>query len=72
MKNVKTRRKLIKYVQIIIKIVKSAKMSIYNQIYLIFNDLNVEFQKKLDTSTKTTDLNAFLQNLNLKKKIYIF
>ena len=70
MKNVRKRRKSIEYAQIIIRTVRFAKMSVYNQVYLIFNDLNVEFQKNLDMSTDTTDLNSFLQKLDLKKKIW--
>ena len=70
MKDVKKRRKPVEYAQIIIKAAKSAEMSVYNQIYLIFNDLDVEFQRNLNIPTETTELDAFLQELNLKKKIW--
>ena len=68
MKDVKKRRKFIEYAQIIIKTAKFAEMFIYNQIYLIFNDLNVEFQRNLNILIENTKLNAFLQKLDLKKK----
>ena len=70
MKDVRKRRKFVKYAQIIIKAAKFAEMSVYNQIYLIFNDLDVEFQKNLNIFIETTKLNAFLQKLDLKKKIW--
>ena len=45
-------------------------MFVYNQIYLIFNDLDVEFQRDLNVFIEITKLNAFLQKLDLKKKIW--
>ena len=66
MNNVKRRKKSIKYAQIIIRTVKSAKMSMYNQIYLIYNELDLKFRKNLSISLKFIDMNIFF--FKLKKK----
>ena len=61
MKNTRRRRKFIEYVQISIKIIKSTNMSIYNQIFLIYNNFNFEFQRNLKKRfDENTDLNIFL------------
>ena len=70
MEDVRRRRELVEYAQIITRAARSAEMSIYNQIYLIFNDLDVEFQRDLNILIETTELDAFLQELDLKKEIW--
>ena len=67
--DVKRRKKSIEYAQIIIRVVKSAKMSVYNQIYLIYNELNLKFRRNLSISLKFIDMNSFISKLNVKKEI---
>ena len=70
MKNVKKHRELKKYAQKIIKCAKSTKMkSIFNQLNIIYNDINVELRKVLRKSFNTIILNIFLQNFDECKNI---
>ena len=69
MNNAKRRKESIEYAQIITRAVKSADMSTYNQIYLIYNELDLKFRKNLFLFTKFTDMNTFLSKLKTKKEI---
>ena len=69
MNNVRQRREFNEYVQIIICAARSVEMFNYNQIYLIYNDLNLEFRRDLHTSFDVTDMHSFLNELKKKKKI---
>ena len=68
MKDVKRKRKSIEYAQVITRAAKFAEMSVYNQIYLIYNDLDLKFRKDLSISLETTKMNEFLSDLDFKKK----
>ena len=70
MKNAKRKRKSIEYAQIITRAAKFAEMLIYNQIYLIYNDLDLKFRKDLSILLETTKMNEFLSDLNFKKEIW--
>lgn len=67
--NAKRRRKFIEYTQIITKTTKFANMSMYNHIYFMYNDLNLEFRKDFSLSTKTIDINFFFDKMKIKKEI---
>ena len=68
--DVRRRRKSVEYAQIIIRVAKSVEMSTYNQMYLIYNDLNIEFRRNISISNENINLNEFLQELNRKKEIW--
>ena len=70
MNDIHRRRKLNEYAQIIIRTVRSTEMFIYNQIYLIYNDLNLEFWRDLHTSFNIIDMHSFFNELKNKKKIW--
>ena len=42
----------------------------YNQFYLIYNDINVKFQRNVFVFISITNINFFLIQLNFKKKIW--
>ena len=67
-KNVRKHKKLFKFVEIIIRDVKSTMMLMFSQIYFIYNELKLKFRRDLIKFTKNTTMNAFLQKLNDKKK----
>ena len=58
------------YAQTIVKIAKSTKLSIYNQLQIIWNDLDIKFQQDLFMSKNNITLNIFLKNLNNRKEIW--
>ena len=71
MNNVRRRREYRKYASIILRATKSANMSfVVNQIAIIYNDLNVEFQRDFIKSNVVTSLNAFLRKINDFKHIW--
>ena len=70
MKNVRKHKELFDFVEIIIREVKSIMMSIYSQLYLIYNELKLKFRRDLIKSTKNTIMNDFLQQLDNKKEIW--
>ena len=69
MKNVRKHKKLFDFVEIIVRETKSIMMSIYSQLYLIYNELKLKFRRDLAKSTKNTIMNEFLQQLDDKKEI---
>ena len=69
MKNARRKRKSMKYVDIITRAIKTTNMTIFAQIYLIYNELNFEFRRDLSKSTKVTIMKIFLQNVKNNKKI---
>ena len=69
MNDVCRRRESIEYAQIIIKAARFVNISIYNQIYLIYNSLDLKFRRDLSLSIETTDINFFLDKIEIKKKI---
>ena len=69
MKNARRKRESMKYVDIITRAIKIINMTIFAQIYLIYNELNLEFRRDLNKSTKATTMKIFLQNVKNNKKI---
>ena len=68
-KNVRRKRESMKYVDIITRAVKITNMTMFAQIYLIYNELNLEFRRDLNKSTKVIIMKIFLQNVKNNKKI---
>ena len=59
------------YAQVILRAAKSASMTeVYNQLFFIYNGLDVEFQRDMTTPTPTTNLSGFLQELDSHKEIW--
>jgi hypothetical protein len=70
MKNVKRRRESRKYAEMILRAVKSAELiSKISQIFLIYNEIDVEFQRDISMSKADTKLDNFLTNLNDRKNV---
>jgi ribose 1,5-bisphosphokinase PhnN len=70
MKNARRRRESREYVDIIMRAARSAELDIANhQIMMIYNDLNLEFQRNITMSTLTIIIQDFLQQLNDRKNI---
>jgi hypothetical protein len=71
MKNVKRRRKSRKYVEMILRAAKSAKLiSKISQIFLIYNEIDVKFQRNIFMFKSDTKLDNFLTNLNDCKNVW--
>ena len=69
MKNARRKRESMKYVDIITRAIKTTNMTMFAQIYLIYNELNLEFRRDLNKSTKVIIMKIFLQNVKNNKKI---
>lgn len=67
MKNVERNRESRKYAQIIIRVDKFAKLSLYNQMLQIWNELDIDFQLHVACFVSTTNLNEFLLKLDNRK-----
>ena len=59
MKNVRRKRESIKYVDIITRAIKTTNITMFAQIYLIYNELNLEFRRDLNKSTKAIIMKIF-------------
>lgn len=70
MDDARQKREPIEYAQIITRAARSAEMSMYNQVYLIYNGLNIEFRRDIPIPNENTDLDEFLQELDRKKEIW--
>ena len=70
MENARKHREFFEFAQIIIREVKSTLMSVFSQIYLIYNDLKLKFRRDLSKSSESTTMNAFLQELKDNKEIW--
>ena len=68
-KNARRKRESMKYIDIITRAIKTTNMTMFVQIYLIYNELNLEFRRNLNKSTKITIMKIFLQNVKNNKKI---
>ncbi len=70
MKDVKRRRKSKEYAEVILRATKFAELiSEINQIFLIYNEIDVKFQRNIFMSKANTKLNNFLTNLNDRKNV---
>ena len=70
MKNAQRSRESRKYVQKIIYLTKSIEInSMFNQLNIIYNEIETTLKKNLNKSSNTIPINKFLQELNECKKI---
>ena len=70
MNNARRRKEFKKYAFIILRTAKSTNMNfVFNQIVIIYNDLNVESQRNIIKFDNVTSLNVFLRKLNDFKHI---
>ncbi len=71
MNNVKRRREFREYVDVILRVAKFADLiSKISQIFLIYNEIDVKFQKNLSMSKIDIKLNSFLIDLDDKKNVW--
>lgn len=70
MDDARRHREPIEYAQIITRAARSAGMSVYNQIYLMYNGLDLEFRRDLDLPTEATDMNSFMNQMEAKREIW--
>jgi hypothetical protein len=71
MKNARRRRESREYVEVILRVVKSAELiSKISQIFLIYNEIDVKFQRDISMSKADTKLNNFLTDLDDKKNVW--
>ena len=67
MNNARRCRKFNEYAQIIIRATCFVKISIYNQIYLIYNELDLKFRRNLHTSFDVINMHSFFNEIKKKK-----
>ena len=58
------------YAQTIIRVDKSVELSIYNQMFQIWNELDINFKLHVQRSTSTINLNDFLRDLKKRKNFW--
>ena len=65
LENVKRRRESREYATSIIRVVNTVELSFKNQVMLIYNDINSEFQRNIRYSSKdSADMKEILSKLN--------
>jgi DNA/RNA endonuclease YhcR with UshA esterase domain len=70
LKNARRRREFRKYAEVILRAAKSAELiPKISQIFLIYNEIDVEFQRNISMLKTDTKLNSFLTNLNDRKNV---
>jgi hypothetical protein len=70
MKNVKKRRESREYAEVILRAAKSTELiSEINQIFLIYNEIDVKFQRDISMLKADTKLDSFLTDLNDRKNV---
>ncbi len=70
-KDVKRRRESKEYAEVILRAAKSTELiSKISQIFLIYNDIDVEFQRNISMSKANTKLNSFFTNLDDRKNVW--
>ena len=70
MKDARRHRESCEYAQIILRAVKSTKLNfIFNQLSIIYNDIDLKFQRNLMISTLVIKINDFLCDMNNRKYI---
>jgi hypothetical protein len=71
LKNARRRRESREYAEIIMRTAKSAELRFEaHQIMLMYNDLNLKFQRDILMSELITNIQNFLQSLDDKKNIW--
>ena len=69
--NVRNQRESREYAQQIVRVDKSIRLSIYNQLFQIWNELDIEFQHDIDELTIKIIINSFIKQLNDCKNIWL-
>jgi hypothetical protein len=70
LKNARRRKEFRKYAEVILQAAKSAELiSKISQIFLIYNEIDVKFQRNLFMFKVDIKLNNFLTELNDKKNV---
>jgi hypothetical protein len=70
MKDVRKRREFREYAEMILRAAKSAELiSKISQIFLIYNEIDVEFQRDISMLKADTKLDSFLIDLNDRKNV---
>ncbi len=70
MKNARRKHESREYVEMILRIVKSTRLiSKINQIFLIYNEIDVKFQRNISMFKANIKLNNFLTDLNDRKNV---
>lgn len=67
MDDAKKNREPREYAQSVLRSAKSAELPVYNQVLLIYNGLDLEFQRDLSVPTSTTSINTFLTDMDAHK-----
>ena len=71
MKNARKLRKSRKYVQKIIRLIKSAQMKfVFNQFNIIYNEIEVKLKRDLKRSTNMNTINEYFEELNECKQFW--
>jgi hypothetical protein len=71
LKNARRRREFKEYAEVILRAAKSAELiSKINQIFLIYNEIDVEFQRDISMFKTNIKLNNFLMKLNDRKNVW--
>jgi len=71
MKDARHHREFCKYAQIILRAVKSTKLNfLFNQLSIIYNNIDLKFQRNLMISTLVIKINDFLCDMNNRKYIW--
>ncbi len=70
MNDARRRRESRKYVEVILRTAKSVELiSKISQIFLIYNEIDVKFQRDISMSKADIKLNNFLTDLNDRKNV---
>jgi ribose 1,5-bisphosphokinase PhnN len=70
MNDARRRRESREYVSVIMRVARSTELEFEaHQVMMIYNDLNLKFQRNILMSTLTTQIQDFLQHLDDKKDI---
>ena len=70
MNDVRQMKKFKKYAQTIIRIDKFVELLIYNQMFQIWNEFDINFKLHVQRFTSTINLNNFLKNLKKRKNFW--
>ena len=69
-KNARRQRESFEYAQIITRSAKSCNITLFSQLYTLYNDMNIELRRDLWKSDENIDLNSFLQAMKNNKKLW--
>ena len=70
MKDARRQREPFEYAQIITRSAKSCNMTMFSQLYALYNDMDIELRRDLPKPDEDTDLNSFLQAMKDNKQLW--